>query len=417
MSSVFDVIVVGAGPGGSNTAAVALRNGLSVAQVEKFKFPRVKPCAGALTIKSCNSLQLDLASTLRSEFKEFEFNVWHARHNRFAHCRSPILRMVLRPEFDNWLVTQNLKSPRFRFFDEERVIDVAYDGIFKVRTSKRTLLGYNLVGADGAYSAVNRIFKISQPKGYALAAEVNLSRTTARVKAEIPPSFDFGVVEKGYGWVFPKDDHWSVGIYTLKPTKEIRQQLTKYIVDKGFTFEGDPLETFEAHEFPYGGYRLSIPEIPVYIVGDAGGFGDAITGEGIYHALESGRIAGEVISRKLAGRQGPALYYKSLRRSVLVDTFLTYQISREFYRDVNKALTILENTLVWRPLVQGYTEGATFSQSIKKGGWLLVKSFLFRTLRYRRDGLSLPFSLSGGLRGIRFLTEPLLRRLQSGKTG
>ena len=72
MAPVYDVIVVGAGPGGSNAAAVALGHGLSVAQVERFPFPRTKPCAGGLTVKSCDALRLDLDHVVRTDVHEVE---------------------------------------------------------------------------------------------------------------------------------------------------------------------------------------------------------------------------------------------------------------------------------------------------------------------------------------------------------
>ena len=410
MASVFDVIVVGAGPGGSNAAAVALKHGSSVAQVERFKFPRTKPCAGVLTIKACDALRLELAPTLRGDFREFEFNVWQTRTNRFVHRRSSLLRMVSRPEFDNSLVLQNLQSKRFAFFDGERVTDVTYDGVFRVETTRRTLRGTQLVGADGAYSVVNRLFKISRPRGHAVAVEVTLDRRTTHRTQDTPPCWDFGAIPYGYGWVFPKDDQWSVGLYTLRGHKQMRGQLEGYLAAKGFTTERDPLATFESHLFPYGGYQLSVPSVPVYIVGDAGGFGDAIGGEGIYHALESGRIAGETIAATTRDGGGHERYYTRIRRSVLADTAATYHVSGEVYRDVDRAMTILENPLVWRPFVQGYADGATFWQSAKQGGWFLAKSLVLNTTAHERTGTSLPLSFRGGLRGIPFVAESFGRR-------
>src|SRR5688500_882787 len=142
--SVFDVIVVGAGPGGSNAAAVALRHALSVAPVDKSRFPRVKPCGGGLTLKSCRALQFDLQPMRRGESRECEFDVLLRCTNQFARLRSAVRRMVDRPQFDNWLVSANLKAPRFRFFADERVLDISYDGLFQVRTSKRLLQGRHL---------------------------------------------------------------------------------------------------------------------------------------------------------------------------------------------------------------------------------------------------------------------------------
>ncbi|HEX5576537.1 MAG TPA: geranylgeranyl reductase family protein, partial [Gemmatimonadales bacterium] len=391
--------VVGAGPGGSNAAAVALKYGLSVAQVDKSRFPRIKPCGGGLTIKSCRALQFDLQPMLRGEFREFEFNVLHRRSNQFAHLRSAVLRMVDRPQFDNWLVSENLKASRFRFFDAERVLDISFDGLFHVRTPNRLLQGRHLVGADGAYSLVNRHFSITRPLGFAVAVEVTLRRDRARLPAETPPCFDFGAVESGYGWVFPKDDHWNVGLYTLNKSRHLREQLAAYIAVKGFRVEGDPLATFAGHQFPYGGYRITLPEAPVYIVGDAGGFGDPIVGEGIYHALESGRIAGETTHDCLADTARHQEYYQRLEASVLADTRVTHRIGRAVYRDVGKAMKILENPMVWRPVVQGNADGATFTGIIRKSGWFLLKSLALRSVRSRRKCAKYAVQGAGRYRG------------------
>lgn len=199
MDAEFDVIVAGAGPGGSNAAAVALRAGLRVAQVEKYPFPRVKPCAGALSVKACRSLKLELDPSVRYASTAIEFNVWERRVNRFSY-KTPLVKMVVRPEFDNMLVQQNLRFDNFKFFDDEAVVDIKYDGVFHVQTKDRVLTAKQLIGADGAYSLVNRIFKISKPEAYAVAVEVVLERPDADLPDSVLPCVDFGAIEKGYGW-------------------------------------------------------------------------------------------------------------------------------------------------------------------------------------------------------------------------
>jgi flavin-dependent dehydrogenase len=321
-----------------------------------------------MTIKARKSLLIDVEPIVQRVFRSFEFNVFGTRINQFTHP-SPVLSMVVRPEFDNFLVGQNANSKNFTFYDNERVTQVEWAGEFVVRTDKRVLRAHQLVGADGAYGVVNRAFRVASPKGFATAIEVNLEVH----RQDLVPCFDFGVVPQGYGWVFPKDGHCSIGLYTLsRSLKDLRVRLQSYLRGKNLPDRGD-LRT-DAFQFPYGGYRLSCPQAPVYIVGDAGGFGDAITGEGIYHALESGRLAGKTAAEVAAGRGSHRSYYRRLWKSVLPDTFLTYQLSRGFYRDVNRAVRFVENLFVWRPFVQGYSEGATFTQCLLKGGWFLAKS-------------------------------------------
>jgi geranylgeranyl reductase family protein len=371
----FDLIIVGAGPAGSNAASVALDAGLRVAQLDAAAFPRVKPCAGGVTLKAVGALRSPLDASACQSFREIEFNLWGRRRNRFAHPLV-LLRTVCRPDFDNRLVQTNLLRRNFTFMDRHRVLDVAYDGHFVVRTSAGSVTGRQLIGADGAYSAVNRLFKIAAPRALATAVEINIPRTGRETLQNGVPALDFGAVPQGYGWVFPKRDHWSVGLYTLsRRTPNIREALTGYLRAKGL-LSGDRLPAgMEAFRIPFGGFRLRPPACPVYVTGDAGGFADALTGEGIYAALESGRLAGEVAVDVACGRGGHQAYYRRLWRTVLGDTALSYVVAKQFYRDLDRGMTWLEHPLAWRALIEGTARGATFAESISKSAGFVVRSW------------------------------------------
>jgi geranylgeranyl reductase family protein len=374
----FDLLIVGAGPGGSNAAAVALRGGLRVAQVDAARFPRVKPCAGGMTMKAARALRLALAPSLRRSFKAVEFNIWEGRGARFAHP-DHVLHMVCRPEFDNDLVQQNLACDGFTFIEGCRVRDITFGGPrpggFRVITDRGTLTSAQVIGADGAHSLVNRIFRISDARVLATAVEVNLPRSDH--DRDNAPCFDFGAINRGYGWVFPKDDHDSVGLYTLAPrTRDIRARLAAYILAKGFRPAGDPLADFRAFRIPVGGYRLHTPHCPVYIVGDAGGFADALTGEGIYYALESGRLAGEVAVDVAHGRRTHRSFYRRLWRTVLCDTAATYAAARACYSHIDRGIGLLQHPLVSRSLIEGCASADTFTGSLLKAGWYLPRSWI-----------------------------------------
>jgi flavin-dependent dehydrogenase len=143
-----------------------------------------------------------------------------------------------------------------------------------------------------------------------------------------------------------------------------RKALLGYLVQKGFQSEADLLHSLKAHRYPVGGYALEVPELPVYVVGDAGGFAEAITGEGIYYALQSGRLAGEVVCGVHSGQTSHRTYYSKLCYSVLADTFLSYQVAKRFYRNPSRWLRIFEISPAWRPLVQGYSDGKTLTQTL-----------------------------------------------------
>ena len=386
MDDEFDLIVVGAGPGGSNAAAVALASGLRVAQVDKASFPRVKPCAGGLTMKTCRAMRLEYAPWVRATWRSVDFNFWGGQGNRFSHRRRPVVALVLRPEFDNALVRQNLATRGFELFSGEKVVAASYDRGFTVGTRTRTLRAPQLVAADGAYSTINRLFRIAHPRARAVAIEVNIARDDLLVESEPPMCFDFGAVDAGYGWVFPKDDQLSVGLYTYGwGLKGLRERLLGYITAKGLTPRDTEALRFDAHQVPVGGYRLARSNLPLYVVGDAGGFADALTGEGIYHAVESGRLAGEAaVAVHCGAPDGAARYRRRLRRSVLPDTFLTYQASRVFYRHPRAGTRALASPGVWRALIEGYADAATFTASVARAPEYIARTLVRRSLRYER---------------------------------
>jgi menaquinone-9 beta-reductase len=384
--SDFDLIIVGAGPAGSNAASVALDAGLRVVQIDSARFPRVKPCAGGVTMKAAASLRYSLDPSVCRSFNTIEFNLWNRRQNRFTHPGT-ILQTVCRPEFDNRLVRENLSRPNFTFMEGQRVTSVEHDRRFVVRTVAGTLTAPQLIGADGAHSIVNRTFRIGRPGAFATAVEINIPRSGMATLADSVPCLDYGAIPHGYGWVFPKDDHWSVGLYTLSPrTADIRQRLLTYIDSKGLP--GTDLDGMEAFRIPVGGFRLKTPSCPAYVAGDAGGFADALTGEGIYAALESGRLAGEVAVDVAAGRDRHDAYYRRLWSSVLSDTAISYALAKPFYRNVDRGIAILQSPLIWRPLIEGAARGATLGESLLKGAAYLVRSWARDLPRPQSDATS-----------------------------
>jgi len=211
-----------------------------------------------VTMKAAAALRYSLDPSVCRSFEAIEFNLWNRRRNRFTYPGT-ILHTVCRPAFDNRLVKENLFRPDFTFMEGRRVTAVEYDRRFVVRTDAGPVTGTQLIGADGAYSIVNRRFRIAAPRALATAVEINIPHSAAATAADTVPCLDYGAIQHGYGWVFPKDDHWSVGLYTLSPrTRDIRQQLSAYIRSKSLP-RADRLDGLEAFRIPVGGFRLRTP--------------------------------------------------------------------------------------------------------------------------------------------------------------
>lgn len=382
MTAEHDLIVVGAGPGGSSAAAAALRAGMSVAQVDAARFPRVKPCAGGLTPKASRALFCELAPSQRGAYREFEFNAWNGTQTVFSF-RTPLLAMVQRPRFDQRLVAENARSRGFAFHDGEPVRSVEWTGTrFRVHTKGRVLQAPQLVGADGANGIVNRVFRASRPRARAVALEVNLPRSEVTGAVPERPCFDFGALERGYGWVFPKEDEVSIGLYTLaRGLKDLRARLAAYLAARGLRARRDLASAIESHTIPVGGHDLCAPGFPLYLVGDAAGLADAITGEGIYHALESGRLAGETAAAVARGEGESADYLRALGPRVLGDTRWSWRLSRLFYARPAWSLAALRASTLWRPMVHGTGSGATFRDCLRRAALFHLSSLASRSAR------------------------------------
>ena len=126
---------------------------------------------------------------------------------------------------------------------------------------------------------------------------------------------DWGAFPGGYGWVFPKSDHLSIGVggpaALSKNMMPYYQQLLCYLsagswghnpesdnqISKSEIVNGHSgiriLETMSLKSWPIP-YRIKksrFHDRRVLVAGDAGGLTDPLTGEGIYYAVRSGKMA------------------------------------------------------------------------------------------------------------------------------
>src|SRR5262249_20668375 len=130
--------------------------------------------------------------------------------------------------------------------------------------------------------------------------------------------FDLGTPPGGYGWIFPKAEHLSVGvgIFTRDAARRrLRDELHGYLQAVGLgearvrSIRGAPIPVRPRADAARG---------RVLLAGDAAGLADPLTGEGISLAILSGRLAAEsLLTARLDPREAARTYLASLRRSVL----------------------------------------------------------------------------------------------------
>jgi len=165
-----------------------------------------------------------------------------------------------------------------------------------IATSTGTVAARVLVGADGVFSQVrHQLFPGRKPRlAHAVQARAHPEKDGALLEHFGTRTWmDFGAIDKGYGWIFPRKDHFNIGLYKAATTagnRSLRQQLV------AFAHNNPLLRTCRLGGIRGGALPLAVPGAAacrgtILLAGDAAGLCESIFGEGIYYALHSARLA------------------------------------------------------------------------------------------------------------------------------
>jgi flavin-dependent dehydrogenase len=143
--------------------------------------------------------------------------------------------------------------------------------------------------------------------------------------------FDFGVVPHGYGWVFPKGSHLSIGVLTTHRGRTgLGTYLQQYLAVHGL----QRARKIERHGYviPLRPTGRPFMRNRTLLVGDAAGFADPITAEGISFAILSGQLAGRaIVDGHLDVERVRRLYDVLLRKRILRELFVARPFAHVLY--------------------------------------------------------------------------------------
>jgi geranylgeranyl reductase family protein len=347
----FDVIVVGAGPAGCAAAYDLAAGGLKVLLLDHRSFPRVKPCAGALTIKTVEALRYDVSPVVRAVAKGIRASRDLAENSKL-HSKQPICLMTVRSELDEFCLAKTRDAgAHFRVIGDLTAIEEHANEV-KLGTAESELRARFLIGADGANSRVRLLLGDQPWFRRALAIEAHAPvHTNAQ-----PMELDFGVVPRGYGWSFHKGDHLNVGLYTeARGVKLTRAMLAGYLRRK---FGSEQHDQFVGHYLGTGGLGYTPQHARIFLVGDAAGMTDPLSGEGICNAVKSGQAAAAAI---LQSSIAPQEAYARGLANLHADLAFCERATGKFYGHLKSGFTALRMPGIKRALMNGYALGMTLS--------------------------------------------------------
>ena len=299
----FDAVVVGGGPAGATAAETLARAGRSVLLLDRAG--RIKPCGGAIPPRLIQDYAIP-----------DDLLVARARSARMTapsdrQVDMPIeqgfVGMVDREIFDDFLRARAEAAGAARRVGCFEGLTRDTDGVaiiaYTVKTpgqpdQTRRVRARAVIGADGAKSAVGR----DCVKGADQIPYVFAYHEIIRAPARDDPRFDgdrCDVIYRGslspdfYSWIFPHGDTISIGTGTAQKGFSIRQAVTRLRAETGL----DALPTIrrEGAPIPLRPLKRWDNGRDVVLAGDAAGVVAPASGEGIYYAMEGGRLAAEAV--------------------------------------------------------------------------------------------------------------------------
>jgi geranylgeranyl reductase family protein len=385
---IYDVIVSGAGPAGSLLAHHLAQAGLNVVMVEKAALPRYKPCGGGLPLKTIRSLPFDVGPVLEREARTAVL--------QFAGrelLRTPLADrwgwFAMRDRFDQWLVQRAVQAGAELWEglalrgvrDGPAYVEVRAEGQGRPGAPVvEQARGRFLAGADGVLSTVARTVGLLPQRrvGVAIEAEIQVG-PRALEQHGTSATFDFGALPQGYGWIFPKSEHLSVGLFRAWPGKapRLRDRLGLFLANHRELQNGHTIQQ-RGHLIPLGGSREPLHRGRVLLLGDAANLADPWLGEGIYYAVQSAVIAADVLTAAVeSGPDTLARYSARVHAEILPDLRQARHLAAVIYRQPRLCSMLLTRSAILQQLVFGAIRGdLALRQLGRRATWKLPQILL-----------------------------------------
>jgi len=372
----YDVVIVGAGPSGSTAAKNLAENGKKVLIIDKQKFPRDKPCGGAIPTR------------VMKQFPYVEEFIDSISYGSYTHSSSlkytlkfvrekPFLATVIRKDFDDGLVKLAVNAGA-TFLNSKAVKDVTTqkDKVALLLDDNKKIEAEIVLGCDGMRSIVaekTNLCKKMDDICISVVQEQPMSTQQLQkyfTDKKIVHLFIKTQGIAGYGWIFPKKKHINIGmgqfesaVDSSKPRPNLKESYKKYIKllkEKKMLPKDFPIENVKGGTLPVFPLKKTYSD-RVLICGDAAGFINSITGEGIYYAMASGEMAANVALESLDS-DDMSSEFLSKYQDLWYDKFgkdlkLLGRFNKMWGTDSEKIVRLLSKDLKFAKLIIGITGG------------------------------------------------------------
>jgi len=399
-----DVIVAGAGPAGAVAARTLAGAGFDTLLVDRAAFPRNKPCGGGLTIRVGQRFPwldaaLDGVDVHRVSRLHLEGPGGAALDLESAE---PCVLLVRRLEFDAALVGAAVGAgARLEAPFEIAQAHASDEGVELRARDGRTRSAPLVVAADGVHSVLSK--RLGVNPGWArdaVALDMMEETPVATLRADRPDVLWVAYAHDGldgYAYIFPKTHHVNVGIGCLVshyredgPGRPYTMQegFVSSLVARGALHGRSDRASFTPFLIPVGGPLARTWTGRALFAGDAGGFVNAITAEGIYYAMVAGELAGRAIAgtRRSPGLAGPA-YERAWKREIGAELRDAVRIQRYMFASKDRVARVIRGSSAVRGLagmILKYVRGEVSYGTLRRR---VIARFPMTVLRLARQQL------------------------------
>ena len=347
----FDLLIVGAGPAGSFAAELLAKRGVKVALFDGRPDGEPKACGGGVTGKALKAWPELLNAVGRTIH---ELDLYSPSGKRLHLKLDEPFAVYSRVAFDGYLRDRARDAGAHVFAEKisARKVKKTENG-WRVESESGAWMGSVLAGADGANSGIARMLA-----GPLAPSDMEVAfgyRAPLPANGEAPTVVAFLPRWVGYAWAFPRPDHISFGIATTQDAFEhqpLDDLLWRFMVGYYQQRDAAKINFWSTNESngetasitnqlreTAERYAARIPGLSATtwdnrnvcgedwaLLGDAAGFADPVTGEGIYYALRSAELFAESYSR------GDLTSYESAwRKDFGAELRRAAQMRRRFY--------------------------------------------------------------------------------------
>jgi flavin-dependent dehydrogenase len=268
----------------------------------------------------------------------------------------------------------------------------------------RAFRGALVIGADGVNSVVTRQAGLGDGFGDdALAIDTMEETPLTELGVANPDTIYVAYGYRGwpgYGYVFPKSQHVDAGVGFLLsffkralngPPFEHHRRFLEEARAKGVVQGSSNPANFKAYRLPLGGPLPRTYADRILICGDAGGFVNGYTGEGIFYAMVTGEHAGhtaaDAVAEGSAGAAALAAYERRWRAEIGEELRDSVRIQHRLFADPALADAIIRAAASDPKLCRLFARVALGDESLRRRKLELAWRFVLAKVRARLGGV------------------------------